>query len=1427
MKNLAIFLLLISFCSFGQIEPPFYFNSDNLNDTIGWSHYAEYGEDDWEFGLPWPYHLYNNYALSGDNVFGSNLDNVASENSLRYMEMPEFDFTNANDLIFRFHYQCRLINNAGFFIQYSLNNGSTWENLNREDEPKTNWCYLYNSVLNDSVWTGQSTVYRLSAHGLSFLNGESSVKIRFCLFTEDDPSHGVIFDNISITENSQNLKGLVGEDILTDKLKNNFDVTNRFLFNSSVDDPVTNYMKFYLSEDEILDASDLLLDSADMVVSSAVSEFTKTIDLNQFFPADDYYILTHNDMPDSLAEFAENDNVSISLFKMDTLFEPGYFDNFEGEEYWQSKNYDASKTWHIGNRKTIHQIGSLSGEKSWYLDGEGWNNYYNYLVSPQFNLLNTVDNYFCFWINRRNNSSNKAKIFIARDYHSVPSYTSNSLSLPDGNWRELNSPDNRRGTSEWDCDCLKLDSLDGHANTRIYFTNSTQNSMKPMAIDDVYIGPAKPDLSCHLENSQLVRFHDRDSQIDTVFHTVFNSGASISGEFSIEYFYSTDSIFDNFDTNLGFTNHSSYDPRDYNQVKFGYDLGSIPSDDFFIIAKIDPLDEVDELTNINNVTIYPIKLAKNFVAPYTRDFESVNIPEDWYAANVIGSLNLELNNNQRINSGSNLNATIDSFSLGAIYLPSFDLTAVENPVLTFDMNRNFTSINVSYSLDNGDTWEILDQSDYSFSRWYSNEWDYVIDGIMSIPHHAGNSLYESSENVFFRGIWIDDPVYAGLGGDSTYQVNLSLNEFKNEHNIKLRFNVSSNLGFLSIDNFSIVEGAIDLSINYSKQILQSSMANSIKLSTQIRNTGNLASEPCVVGIYLSSDSIMSSDDLLIDYKNLRKIRPGLMASLIIHDSIFGSYSDYSYVIFNIDELDEINETDEVNNTVHWELSLDSISSYPYLQTFSDSIINGWPFYTVNGSGIQNTFRENGYQWRTYDRDIINSRDFLGAYHFENLNRTRSYLETPSFNFGQTDSMSMSFKYFVSAGTGEGAIMEYSINGGNDWEILRTPSYGNSFNWYNHDQVSSFSGEDYWNHYNINDIDSMYYNISFLRGEENVVFRYHQLSDASQGSYLDDFLIENHNDSVDYFIDPEEVEVNINSSDINIDFTIENILSRVGRSTNYQLWYSTDSILNMEEDEMVKQARISAIEGFDDTAVFESASVIITQELFYIFVKIDSDNEIVEKDEGNNIKRYKISHTPFTNIEVKEYVGAVIIVDGPTVEIDYEIRNTGSIPASNFTNSIYLSSDHFFDNDDELIESFDISNLIFGDTLRTQVSFDTPEHLEDLDYFFIVFDSDNGINELNESDNLVRHLITGDNLSIDEVDVVEEITTYFDGNNILIKNIPALDYKIELLGINGKILQTMQSKANQTITFSGLYSKGTYIVRGVSAGEGWSEKVLVH
>lgn len=160
----------------------------------------------WEMGIPTGTSL--NSTESGTQVYGTNLDGEYTNSTIAYLYSQCYNLNAITNPILKMHLAFEIEQDWDlFYVQYSINQGSTWSLLGSSSDP--NW---YNSarIAGDGVanncfncvggqWTGTNTTMQEYSYDLAPLTNENSVIFRMVFHSDQAVTEeGVIMDNFYI-----------------------------------------------------------------------------------------------------------------------------------------------------------------------------------------------------------------------------------------------------------------------------------------------------------------------------------------------------------------------------------------------------------------------------------------------------------------------------------------------------------------------------------------------------------------------------------------------------------------------------------------------------------------------------------------------------------------------------------------------------------------------------------------------------------------------------------------------------------------------------------------------------------------------------------------------------------------------------------------------------------------------------------------------------------------------------------------------------------------------------------------------------------------------------------------------------------------------------------------------------------------------------
>lgn len=1254
------FLILISLAfahsALSQIIPPYSNNFDNNSDTTGWSHIATFGIDDWELGTPSKTNF--NSAYSTPNAWVTNLDSNYAGNSGRSLVTPFFDLSDTLVNYVLSFYQKRNINGVSDYLSFEYSHGinGSWQLLIDSNTLAVNW-------QGTSGFTGNYySVFQLSRIRLRFIQGVDSIRFRFRFNSGIVGSEGWMIDNFSIGTEYFNIYAVPHDTIFVSQHCSNFTLTTTLGFNNQYSTPVFNTTNYYLSVDSILDLTDTLIASHSANIYGTITNWSQTLPVLTGLSAGNYYIFYQHDANDSLIENDESDNTSYAILSVDSVYTLPYLNDFEDStNLFKAYPNTAGQTliWELGKGYRHHLENTHSGKKAWHTSKSIYN---DYTISNQFiqslytDLTSASGNIVLnFWF-KNDNGLNKIQ----------------SQSSCNGAWTALATIPYCTN-DEWDFMNITLNSFSTSDNFRFRFNYiNSYLDYEGLIIDDVYLGIEKPDLS--IEYDKVNRTTSTQTSTDSVKYYLTNSGGISAASSATVFYWSIDSVFDGSDVFLGTKQEQVLNGSQRTWTNFSFLKPTLSAGVYYIFYFLDHSNDLDEMRENNNSGYFILNQQPTVTVPYYNDFEtqvdgwrhnSTLGSDDWYwgtpTGNVLDTAFSGIKTWTNSNSGS-----MSPMSRMHLYTPPFDFSSSTNPVLEFDMKLeshescscNEGKMNMSYSIDGGATWIVLDKTNESFDRWYYfyeyDDWG-GIDDYYYLPIYS-DILFDNQEKAF-----APYNTYNSRDADRCTHYVLDLGFLAGQPDVQFRYNIASELndslvtngpveGAL-IDNFTIREKFIDLCVNYKKSLMMSSLSQKINFFMDVKNQGNYLSGGCVVRFYVSTDTILDASDYLLGEDNMDEIQPDLYFHLNEMLDAPPNLTNYNYLMYELDPLNWNNESSELNNNGYWNLALDSVSTFPYFQDFNDTIVDGWNYYCKNYQGNQVTGQ---YRFRNmvapgealYQSQIISGQMFTDRINaVVGINQVPFwYLTSPSFDFTHLDSILLSFDLMCvgnyNSPIKEGGNLQFSTDGGNNWSVLNT-TLGQGYNWYNNTtHLADLNNELGWHDNpfgNIPQLDSTTFNLSFLSGEANVVFRFqYRCNDEPYGGgtvagmRLDNFKISGVYSSatpIDYtatnFMTP--VSATIAQPDFDITYSIINTGLTNGEITNTKFYWSADSIFN-ENDSLILTRTENPI--LSDSTLIEIATVTyplpINQVKYYLFYNTDGDSTMQEIDETDNTGSFRIT-----------------------------------------------------------------------------------------------------------------------------------------------------------------------------------------------------------
>ena len=166
--------------------------------------YSNNNDSTWELASPSGNNLFK--TGDGNKAYCTSANGNYNDNTKDYLLSPCYDLTQLSnpEISFKMAHDIEKDYDA-FYIEYTLDNGSTWQLLGAFGD--RHW---YNSETSEGAcvggqWTGTNLSMNTYKHDLSFIGNETSVIFRFVMASDAlSAMEGVVFDQLKIAEKNSN-----------------------------------------------------------------------------------------------------------------------------------------------------------------------------------------------------------------------------------------------------------------------------------------------------------------------------------------------------------------------------------------------------------------------------------------------------------------------------------------------------------------------------------------------------------------------------------------------------------------------------------------------------------------------------------------------------------------------------------------------------------------------------------------------------------------------------------------------------------------------------------------------------------------------------------------------------------------------------------------------------------------------------------------------------------------------------------------------------------------------------------------------------------------------------------------------------------------------------------------------------------------------
>ena len=202
---------------------------------------------------------------------------------------------------------------------------------------------------------------------------------------------------------------------------------------------------------------------------------------------------------------------------------------------------------------------------------------------------------------------------------------------------------------------------------------------------------------------------------------------------------------------------------------------------------------------------------------------------------------------------------------------------------------------------------------------------------------------------------------------------------------------------------------------------------------------------------------------------------------------------------------------------------------------------------------------------------------------------------------------------------------------------------------------------------------------------------------------------------------------------------------------YEIWIgSKDNSDNMDDAVLVSKSHLTgSVAGIRQTVQDILVSVtppISDPGLYYFWLKLDSDNNIVERDETNNVIRsvgpIQVTNEPVLNADIivqNVTFSPKLASRRSTFSTTVDIYNQGSQPTGSFICTVFLSDDMSLDVDkDHIVGSINIDDLHPTTSVQMSTTVEVDASIAAGEYYVYVFcDSSGVVAEAIEDNNIQR------------------------------------------------------------------------------------------
>lgn len=1161
---------------------------------------------------------------------------------------------------------------------------------------------------------------------------------------------------------------------------------NCYIYNQGNSASVSSNVGYYLSTDNVFDASDVYLgySSGGSLSGGSSSYKSYTVNIPSSTTPGNYYLLFYADYSGVETETNETNNVSYSAISIqnpviDLVMQSPY----------AASNMIPGSTYSVN--AYIYNQGTASSSSS---------NVGYYLSSNT--VFDASDTYLAYssggTLNSGSSSYRSASI-------TIPSGT------PNGTYYILYYADYNNNVTE-----------SVETNNVTYSTVSVQNPFIDLLIQ-----------------YQSTQTNMIAGQIYSVSSYIYNQGNTNSTSGNVGYYLSTDMSMDASDVYLGYYAGGSVYAGNSN---FNYSNITIPAGtpagSYYILFFADYNNNETESNETNNVSSYSVSIQSPFVDllitnqystytlypgnSYTMDCYINNQGNSPSSSSNVGYY-LSTNNTFDTSdvflgssTGYSLAANYSEYRYLSAYIPvntspgtyyilyyadytniigesvetnnvAYYQVEVQNPNPDLVVTNAGTSASMTAGLSYTVSCYIYNQG--SLTAGSSNLGYYLSQdaGLDSTDIYLGSSSGTSlsSGSSAYKSATITIPSGTATG---TYNI-LFVADYTNSVVESVENN---NINPYSVN---IQNPTIDLVVTNPTSALVMVPGSSYSVSCSVHNQGNYVASSSSVGFYLSSDLIFDATDVFLASTTGSTLNSGATATRTATVTIpSGTASGQYYILYFADYNAQVNETIETNNINFSSVNIVSpgvdllISNLNVPNSMTPSNTYNFSCDIFNQGTVASSTSDIGFYLST--DNLLDAGDMLlnsisgnalsgTTSDFRSTSVTIPVSATPgnyfiickadySNNESETDEANNATVQSVVIQAPfadlipDNPVANATMSGGNTYTVSvdvfnagNTPVAGCSVGYYlssdvNYDTLDVMLASSSGGAINAGGSDYQFVNITIPQGTPNgnyylLFFADHQdtISETIETNNIAYSPVYISPDNIDLYISNPSVAPNtiVSPGDV---ITLSNYIYNGGstQSATSNTGYYLSADVAYDTTDILLGSLNSGLLSGGFSSHYQNLAVTIPSGTpagsYYIIYFADHNNQETEFNENNNISAVSITiNSPFIDLEVSTTNGPSGSGAGNTFTVGYTVMNTGGVSSASSNTGIYLSSDSIYDTADQLIGFNNAGGIGASGTQNYNTSVTIPSGAQAGQYYLLYYaDYNNNEIESNETNNIL-------------------------------------------------------------------------------------------